>query len=75
MEEAKNPKPTKPTKKVVITIPGQKSAQDTSNWDDKNFGTPQGRDLIPNMADLSKDPYYIQGKRQPKDHIGPKDSV
>ena len=71
MEDKKKPKPKLAPKTLVVKIPGQKSAQDTSNWEDKFFGTPKGRDLIPAMADITKDPNYIRGIREPKDHIGP----
>jgi len=65
MDEKKKPEPKLDTKTKVVTIPGQKSAQDTSNWDDKAFGTPRGRDLIPALAKEAKDPSQI------KNHIDP----
>ena len=70
MEDKKKPKPKLEPKTLVVKIPGQKSAQDTSNWEDKSFGTPKGRDLIPAMADVSKDPNYTRSHREPKEHIG-----
>ena len=73
MDEKKKAKIRRQPRARVVTIPGQKSAQDTSNWDDKSFGTPNKRDLIPTFADYSKDPNYMQGRKLPKDHIGPKE--
>jgi hypothetical protein len=38
--------PKKPKKKVKNKIPPQKSAIDTSNWDNREFTTPSGRIVI-----------------------------
>ncbi len=65
MDNVKKPKSKKTIKAVKVTIPGQKSAVDTTNWDDKSFGTPQGRDLIPVMAEKVKDPNYVPDHRPP----------
>lgn len=51
-EDNKGKKPHKPVKKSVL--PAQDSAQDTSNWDDRAFSTPSGREVIENTVRRKK---------------------
>lgn len=67
--DSKVKKPLNTAKKSVL--PAQASAQDTSNWDDKAFSTPSGRDVIGNHIKREKspflsDPNYKPKKRQPR---------